>query len=283
MQTRGFKKYAVVLTAGAAVAGILAANVPIVNGWLKNAAYTVSQPFQRMVWSAGAGTAGFFTSIAKMGSSARENDDLRGQVNELRAEISNLKRLEEENNELRGALGIGLEKEFKLKLAHIIARDVAQDSLIINAGSDDMIQVGYPIITGRKVIVGRVSKVYRHFSVVTLATARESSFDANIADSDIDGLVRGQGGLNMVFDLVAKDKEIKPDSLVETGTLGGIFPQGLVVGRISDVKKNDVEMFQKATIVPEFNIESLNDVFAIIGHDVPQGGMESQPNPAEKP
>jgi len=83
------------------------------------------------------------------------------------------------------------------------------------------------------------------------------------SDIDIYGIVKGKGGLNLDLTLVPKEKEIKEGNLVATTSLGGIFPKGLLVGEIKQVKKSDIEPFNSASLKPLFNLQDLKVVFLI--------------------
>ena len=76
-------------------------------------------------------------------------------------------------------------------------------------------------------------------------------------------MVKGKGGFEVSFDLVPKDKEISEGDLIVTSALGGVFPQGFLVGEIKGVRKSDVEQFQTAEIKPGFNLENLDYLFVI--------------------
>jgi rod shape-determining protein MreC len=243
----------------AAAIGVL--NIPFLNSQLKNGAYSMIGPVQQYVWFAGAQVSEFIGSLANMNSAARENEQLKGRVDELLAANAQMEDLKKENDYLRQGLNLELNKDFDLKLADIIAKNVGSDTLIINKGSKDMVQAGMPVITSQKAVVGKISKVYDNFSEVELITSKNFSFDVKIGDDMIDGLVKGQGGFAATIDLVSKDKELKPGSQVVTSQMGGIFPAGLVIGTIKDVNKNDVETFQSAAISLAFDINGSSRVF----------------------
>jgi len=240
---------------------ILAINVPIVNLAVKNAAYSVLQPLQSHVWIFGANVYGFFEPLIKAGSLADENEHLRDEIENLLVKDTQTQDLKKENEILRQGLNLELQKEFDLKLGTIIAKDIARDVLMIDKGSKDMIEVGMPVITSQKAIVGKISKVYDSFSEITLVSEKNFSFDVKVGEENIDGLIKGQGGLNAYLDLVPKDKNIKINDPIFTSAMGGIFPAGLLVGQIKEVNKNDVKIFQSALVSLAFDINGSQKVF----------------------
>lgn len=241
-----------------------AMNFSFLEGPIKNSVYLASQPAQRIFWGAGIQISGFFERLSGLDSLSRQNRELKTHYEEIIAENLQLKELRKENDALREALGLELEKEFDLITADVLGKDIGEDDLVINKGADDMVEPGFPVITSKKAVLGRVAKVYKNFSKVALITNKESSFDARIVDDGIDGLAKGQGDLRLVLDFVSKDKEIKPGSVVTTSSLGGIFPKGLLAGTIGAIDKNDVETFQKAEVIPAFEINKLDSVFIVM-------------------
>jgi len=245
----------------------------------KNFFYLISSPIQRTLWRAGDNLSDFFEVISeieklKKGADelsfidtlrcARVNEELLLKNQALEAENARLKELKKENEVLREALEIGLEKEFKLLLSDVTGKDISQDALLINKGSKDGILKDFPVITQQKALIGRCGEVYENFSKVILISNKESSFDAKISDSDIQGLVKGKGNLKLFLDLIPQEKEINEGAIIVTTALGGIFPDGLLVGEIKKVLKSDIQPWQQAEIEPAFDIKELETLFILI-------------------
>ncbi len=230
---------------------------------VKNFFYFISAPLQKALWGAGGNTSSLFIGVFQGGNLVRENNDLRQKVQELISENGSLKELKTENEFLRESLNIGLEKEFQLKMADIIAKDISEDSLMINRGKKDGIIEGSPAITSQKVLVGRIGEVFDNFSKIILISNENSSFDAKIGGNDVYGIVKGKGHSEAWIELILKEKEVKIGDAVLTSALGGIFPKNLLVGEISEVQKSDVDLYQKAKINIGADIKELKTVFVI--------------------
>ena len=226
--------------------------------------YSFSAPIQKSLWGAGDRVSDFFESIFRAKNLKKEAEELKLKNQELLAENVSLQNLKKENQILREALEIGLEKDFKLELAEVIGKDIGQDSLLINKGLKNGISEGMPVITQQKAILGKITEIYENFSRVRLISNKESSFDAEIIERDILGVVRGKGGLKIYLDLIPRQKELKEGDLVTSASLGGIFPQGLLIGLIKKVKQRDVSSYQQAEISPFFNVEEIENVFIIL-------------------
>jgi len=261
------------------IAFFTALNYPPINKEVKNFFYLISEPAQKTLWRAGDRVSDFFESITEIKNlkkeadelsfidtlrCARVNEELRLKIEGLISENAKLRELKKENEVLRIALGIGLEKEFKLILAEVIGKDISQDTILINLGLKDGISKSLPVINQQKALVGKIGEVYENFAKVILISNKESSFDAKISESDVRGVAMGKENGKLFFDLVPKEKEIKEGDLVVTTALGGVFPSGLLVGEIGKVFRSDVEAFQQAEILPAFDIGELETLFILI-------------------
>lgn len=225
--------------------------------------YSFSAPIQRVFWRAGDRTADFFEAFIRVKKLKKEVDELKLKNQELLSRVAALKELEGENKLLREALGIELQKDFKLLLSQIIGKDVSQDFILIDKGREDGVLENMPVITQQKVLLGKTIEVYNNFSKVMLIFNKNSSFDVKIQEKDISGVVKGKGNFKISLDLIPQDKETSQGDIVVTSKLGGIFPSGLLVGKIKEVKKSDIEPFQVIEIESTFNLEEINYLFVI--------------------
>jgi len=228
--------------------------------------YSVSAPIQKVLWRAGERTSDFLGGIMRVKILKQELDELKLENQELIAQVVVLKDLKKENKTLRQALEIGFQKEFKLALVQIISKDISQDFILIDKGSEDGISKNMPVITQQRVLVGKISEIYKNFSKVMLISNKENSFDAKIQneEKDISGVVKGQGNFRILFDLIPREENLSQEDIVITSALGGIFPKGLLVGRIKEIKKSDVEPFQQAEIEPFFDVSQTETLFIIL-------------------
>lgn len=230
---------------------------------VKNLAYGFSSAWQMAFWQAGERVSDFFKGVLRRGEIKEEMDQALLENQKLLNQIASLKEIEKENQVLREALELGLEKEFQLELAYLISKDISKDSLLINKGKEEGVLEGMPVITSGKVLVGRIGQVFKDFSEVILISNKESSFEAKIAGQDIFGVAKGKGSLKVSLELISKEKAVSEEDLVVSSSLGGIFPQGLLVGQVKEIKKSDVEPFQTAEIIIGFTVDNLGKLFII--------------------
>jgi rod shape-determining protein MreC len=230
----------------------------------KNFFYLTISPLQSSVFEFSKKITIFFNSLVENFKLKEENEKLNLEIRKLIAENEKLKELERENEALREALKIGLEKEFEMKLARFTGKDISGDIFKINKGSKDGIEEGMVVITPEKLLVGKISKVYSNFSKVQVFTDKDFAFDVQISEKEITGLLKGEGNFKAKIQLIPREKEIQSGDKVLTSALGGKFPAGIFVGEIEKVEKSDISFYQEAEIKPAFDIEKIDYLFVIL-------------------
>jgi rod shape-determining protein MreC len=231
----------------------------LISSQVRGFTISVSSPFQAALWHAGDNVSTFFAG----GSLRIENKLLRQENLKLTSRIIELQVIEKENEELRSVLEFGLKKEFELAIGKIIAKNITDDTIIIRGGKDMGIQKDMPVITSSKVAVGKVVEVFNAHSLVRLLSVKKTSLDAQIAESEVTGLIRGQGGQKLLLDLVPQEEELSMEDIVLTSNVGDAFPEGFLIGEIVEVKKSGADPFQKGVVRPFFTIKSAETVFVI--------------------
>ncbi|MBU4350918.1 rod shape-determining protein MreC [Candidatus Parcubacteria bacterium] len=243
---------------------ILTINYTSLGSKTKDLFLTASAPLQTLFWQQGQGLSHFIDKLKGISFLEGENSYLKLENQRLKAELANLLELKNENQELRKALDIGLEKEFEVTTANVISKDPFQDVIVIDKGSNDGISVNFPVISPQKNLIGRVEESFASFSRVILTSNKRSSISAKISDQEETiGVVNGESNLKLVFDLVLQDNKIEKGSLVLTTSLGNIFPKGLLIGEIKSINYSDVKPFQTAQIDSGLDLNKLNSVFII--------------------
>jgi rod shape-determining protein MreC len=230
----------------------------------KNITYFIFSPFQKFLLKINKNFSLFFETISEIKNLKKENEELKKEIQKLVVERENLKELERENQTLREALGIGLEKEFELKMVKFVGKDVGEDVLLIDKGEKDGLKEGEVVILPEKILVGKIIRVYQNFSKVKAFTFKDFSFDVKIPEREITALSKGQGNFKAKVQLIPKEKEISVGDKVFTSALGRNFPEGILVGEIEEVKDSDISGFKEAKLRPYFELEKLDYLFVIL-------------------
>ena len=230
---------------------------------IKNVFYALSLPIQKVFWSAGESSASFFSSFLKTGFLTKENENLKNENQKLLAQVAFFQSILQGNQAQSDVSTSCQNSGFKLVMAGIVGLD-DNDIISINKGSADGISEGMPVISQQNVLFGKIFKVYKNFSQVMLISDKKSSLDAEVQDRDVPGLVKGEGNFKVILDLIPRDKEVSSGDLIISSSLGGVFPPGILIGKVGNIKKNDIEPFQKIEIDLCFDITKIDKLFLII-------------------
>ena len=199
----------------------------------------------------------------------QDNDELKKRNDELKVQCMNLDEIRSENERLRLMLDFEeAHKEFSLYPASLFAQDISLvfKTAIIDKGSRNGFFVNMPIVNPDGV-AGRVVAVSSHTSQILLVTDPNSAIPALIASTRVKGIVKGTGGENLRLEYVRRIDEVKIGDYVITSGLLGMFPKGLKIGYVKDIKKDERQIFADILLAPCVDMEKIEGIFGI-GQDV---------------
>ena len=194
-----------------------------------------------------------------------------GKEEENRKLLDQLKKFEQEKNKyietglenerLRKILKLTSERPDEITAAEVFAKDPANwfYLLWINKGTDDGIARDMVAVTP----LGPVGKVHRVFDTdasIILLTDVNSSVAVRLQSTRVGGILEGRGDGTCSIQYVSKRAEVKIGEKVVTSGLDGIFPEGLLVGYVSEVRKEGGEMFQLIQVLPSQDLNAIEEV-----------------------
>ncbi|MDF1576841.1 MAG: rod shape-determining protein MreC [Desulfobulbales bacterium] len=194
----------------------------------------------------------------------KENDRLREEIARYQGLTVTYREALATNVRLRKLL------EFKEQLpqptitARIIGRDPSQwfKTFSIDRSSSDGVSRGMPVVTVEGV-VGQILDGGNHRAKVLQAIDPNSAIEVLIQDSRTQGIIKGTGESYRLH-YVLKNNKINPGDLLITSGLGGVFPKGLPVGRVSSVVSNRRGMFLDIEVEPVVDFSKLENVIVIM-------------------
>lgn len=192
-----------------------------------------------------------------------ENKILKRENLKLIKEIISLRENLKENKILAKIEKIKKEKKFDLISTELISKEDWSDKIFIDKGEKEGIREKNVVIAEMGVLVGKVEKVYPHFSIVVLITNPKIVFPAKFLKKEDKFLIRGGGRGNLKGEFIPKEAQIFPGEIIVSAPSKGIFPKNLLVGKVLKVFKNDLEPYQKLSIVPFFSLIDLQYLFVI--------------------
>jgi len=126
------------------------------------------------------------------------------------------------------------------------------------------IEAGDAVVVSGKVLVGVVSAVFDSTSQFELITSSGIAVNAQVSKREATGgIVRGEHGLGLLFDLISQTEVIKLKDRIITSGLGGRFPANLLIGEVGEIRSSSSELFQKASVISATNLRNLRVVFVV--------------------
>ncbi len=231
--------------------------------FLKHFSGEILRPFE-IVISTGRNNFFFWQSaIFNIKSIKEANIRLTGENLEFYGKIAKLATVENENSLLREQLNLS-KKSITVMLAAVIGRDYQSNrSFVIDKGTGDGVKNGMIVISKGESAIGRIADAGYNSSKVQTILDAQSRIVAITASTHVSGLARGLGS-DIIFDLIAKDKKPETGELILSSGTDGIWPRGLVIGKVKEIKSSDNQVFNTANIEITVNIVEINDVFVII-------------------
>lgn len=247
---------------------------------------TFASPLQSASSKASGATSGFFQQIWNFRSTASENEQLKQRVATLETELNGARQSESENERLKALLSLNEQSDIKSVPARVIARDpsVWFNTITINRGSTSGIAINMPVVTGTG-IVGRVITISPFASQVMLITDEKAGAGAvvgQLGQSGALGSVRGRADLGVgVIEMryVSGLEKVEVNDSVMTTGQDGIYPPGLIVGRVVEVKNGTATQAHQILIQPGAQLDHLEEV-AVLLYRPPQriAPQETLPN-----
>ena len=220
-------------------------------------------PFAEAVNGVGREVRSVIDAAAEIDRLRRENAALRSDNDRLEQRNRTLDALAAENEELTALLAIRNTLDYSTVAARVISRELADVSrvVMIDAGSDDGIEIGDVVIGAGGALVGRVTELGASAARVTLINDPASTVIGEIVGSKATGEVVGDLGGTLVMDKIDATQQVALGEEVVTAglTLGEAvrspYPKGLVIGRIIDVTRDPNAVVQTAFVDPAIDLD----------------------------
>jgi len=171
------------------------------------------------------------------------------------------KEIEMENKRLKMLLDLKTQRSDLVAIAEVFARDPGNwfHLLWIDKGSLDGIRKGMIAVTPDG-IVGMVRDVLGNRSSIMLITDINSAVAVRIQDIREEGILEGRGDNMTYLKYIPRDVEVEYGQAVITSGLDGLYPEGIIVGYIKDIRKTGTGFFQDIIVQPTQNLNRVEEV-----------------------
>ena len=235
------------------------------------------QPFFTIVQKSTEGVTNFFRSIRDGMAIQEENKLLRQENAELRNKLSQNEEAVLQYQELKEAFQLkDAYAEYDIVAARVLNHEIGVgfDLFRIGLGTMDGIratqELSYAVVDAESRLVGRVmSSDLTSSKVLPLS---HSGFSVSGKVDVVKGaLVRVRGDLaeqingRLIIDQIPRNARIMPGDRLVTSGSGGLFPAGLLIGTIDEVRINETNLEQTATLIPATDMMDLSVVFVMRG------------------
>ena len=203
-----------------------------------------------------------------------ENAALKARIAEMAGEVRRSQDANEENERLRTLLNLQrAHMDYAMVDAYLISWSTSSwsSSFNIDRGSRDGVETGDCVITECGYLVGIVTECGRYSSTVRTLLDPRSAVAARMEEAGITAVAAGdfalmsQGRLKLTY-LQDAGVLVIGDTVLTTGS-GGVYPAGLVIGTVADLRLDQGGFTEYGIMDPAVELASLRQVFVIRGYE----------------
>ncbi len=248
---------------------IIGVMVLALAGYLNSIVGAATQPFiaiQRWISTRVVAFSDFLTLPRDVTSLRQQNTELQSQVSQLESQVIELKQQLSQAEVLYALLDFARARPENQYIAStIIGRDPSPflHYIIIDHGSDDGLRHGMPVVTNQG-LVGTIDAVTAKAARVLLINDPGAIVNIYLQSTQVQAQLSGSLTSEISLDMVPQDVEIPSGELILTSGLGGDYPQDIIVGQITSVRKRENDLFQTAVVSPAVDFSKLSAVLVII-------------------
>lgn len=208
-----------------------------------------------------------------------QNQELRRELQQMRAWREAALQLEQENVRLRDLNNVRLDPALTYVTGVVMADSGSpfRQSVLLNVGRRDGITDGWPAMDGIG-LVGRIAGVGERTARVILLTDASSRIPVTIQPSGQRAILAGDNSYYPVVDFLESRESVRPGDRVVTSGDGGLLPPDLLVGRIAEGTDGrlrlrlaaDYERLEFLRVLRSPLTEAIPEAGALI---VPEGGV----------
>jgi len=211
-------------------------------------------------------------SIKELTNLRKEHADLLKQLDRFEELERSNAEIYQENIRLKEQLDFSKTLKYRRIPAQISGRDPNNlfSALVINKGSYSGVSNNMTVVAwqnGTQALVGKVIQTGVFESLVMPVFDINSLVSCRFSVSRFEGIVEGQGGsensLIMRFVPRRARDEINIGDIVVTSGMGGIYPPGINLGRVSSINVLEYETTLEVEVIPMIDFSRLEYIFII--------------------
>jgi rod shape-determining protein MreC len=207
----------------------------------------------------------WWTGYFALVDTQKENGRLEKKLSQLEQENMRLREMASANERFRRLLELKNHLATPSLAAEVVSRSPTSflKTLFINKGRKEGLNRGMPVVLPEGV-VGRLEKTTSHFAQVILLNDPNFSVDCLNQRTRVRGILAGiPGEGNCQIKYVARTEDVQPGDIIITSGLDGLFPKGLVLGRVLKVNPRVKGNFLFIEVAPEVKLSRIEEVLVL--------------------
>lgn len=230
-------------------------------------------PLQSAVTTVSQKSGDFIAIFTEHNELKEENEKLKTELAKAAQAIRNADIYKQQNESLSQMLGIKQKRtDFVFESALIVANDQSgySHTLTLNKGSASGVKKRDVVITAEG-IIGYVSELGTTWCKVITILDSNCELGALITRTQDIGVAEGDFSLatsgNCKLSYLPNDVEVNSGDSVVTSGIGGVFPSGIMIGNVVELKPESHGISQYAVIEPAVDFAELKNVFIVTAFD----------------
>jgi rod shape-determining protein MreC len=232
--------------------------------FIDRAVIAVTSPLQSGLNAVIDGVVGTVHHYVDLRGVREENDALRLENMQLRAAVQLLGETRAENERLKQLLAYAETVPGPKIPARVVGVNPVAKllSVRISSGERQGVMRGMSVVTPDG-IVGQVIRTTGGYADVALVTDPQSRVGVRVERSRARGTAAGTGSGPLKLENMLRTEDVENGDKIITSGTDGVYPPGLLVGRVANLEKKEHGMFQAADILPAVDTTKLEEVLVV--------------------
>ena len=228
------------------------APVPIRESIVTTAISTLYFPAQMIV-----SAVGHYKSIAL------ENEQLKEENARLRQETYHAREGLQELARLHTLVRFDDKWDYPIVTSRVVGHNPGRflTTMVINRGTEHGVHENMPVFSMNG-LVGKVSKATLNHSRVQLLVDPNLKLSVMDRKTRVVGFLESMDGVRLTA-MVPTHAGIRAGDTLVTSGLGGIFPKGIPVGTVKDIRKSDLDVMRQMDVEPFQDFTTFEEVFVM--------------------
>ncbi len=237
----------------------------------------VEQPVEKLVGNIVRPVANLLGDLGDLGELRDENRRLRLENEALQVQVTELQRDAELATEIQQALEqMQADNSGAWLIATVVHRDGSAftDRISIDRGTSSGIEEGMVVLSSQGSLLGYVTRSLSGQSFVRLVTDSRSRVAGHVLETQAEGIVTGSPNGGLLFTLVRS--EVQSGDVIVTSGIGGNYPRGIPIARVTAVEGTPQDLFPEVTLEPLVRPSTVQSVIVMLGFQPETTGLDTE-------